>query len=93
MLHASGVPVILSAGGWDQMRADFVKKRDSGIVWSARAAALAALTSVPAATLGLEKELGMIKPGQPSNLGLYSADPFELSSTSMPFGSEVIGSP
>ena len=82
MLHASGVPVILSAGGRDQNARRL--RQEAGIAVSyglPRAAALAALTSVPAQTFGLEKELGMIKPGQPATFGLYSADPFELSST------------
>ena len=79
MLHASGVPVILSAGGWDQNARRL--RQEAGIAISyglPRAAALAALTSIPAATFGLSNEVGAIKVGASPTFGLYSADPFEL---------------
>ena len=82
MLHASGVPVILSAGGWDQNARRL--RQEAGIAISyglPRAAALAALTSVPANVFGLSQETGSLKAGQAATFGLYSADPFELDST------------
>ena len=82
MLHASGVSVILSAGGWDQNARRL--RQEAGIAISyglPRAAALAALTSVPASVFGLTKEVGSLKAGQAATFGLYSADPFELDST------------
>ena len=74
--------MILSAGGWDQNARRL--RQEAGIAISyglPRAAALAALTTVPAKAFGLTKEVGTLKAGQAATFGLYSADPFELDST------------
>lgn len=79
MLVSSGVPVILSAGGWDQNARRL--RQEAGIAVAhgmPRAAALAAITSTPAEYFGLGSEVGTISVGENATFGLYSADPFEL---------------
>ena len=79
MLVSSGVPVIISAGGWDQNARRL--RQEAGIAVSygmPKAAALAAITTTPATYFGLASEVGKIAVGKPATFGLYSADPFEL---------------
>ena len=82
MLEASGIPVILSAGGWDQNARRL--RQEAGIAVSyglSRKGALAALTETPAEVFDLLDEVGTIRVGGPATFGLYSADPFELDTT------------
>ena len=79
MLEASGVPVILSAGGWDQNARRLRQEAGTAISYGlSRKGALAALTKTPAEVFGLLDEVGTIRVGGPATFGLYSADPFEL---------------
>ena len=51
--------------------------RATGLDW---AAAFAAITSKPAAALGMDGEIGSLRPGRRADVVLWSGDPLELSS-------------
>lgn len=78
LLNEAGVTVVFSGAGTHNAR----KQRQAagnavanGLPWEA---ALAALTTAPADTFGLEAGFGRIEPGSPANLVLWSGDPLEV---------------
>ena len=79
MLEASGVPVILSAGGWDQNARRLRQEAGTAVSYGlSRKGALAALTETPAEVFGLLDEVGTIRVGGPATFGLYSARSFRI---------------
>jgi imidazolonepropionase-like amidohydrolase len=80
LLHAAGVPVAISSG--DTHNARKLRQVAGNAVRSGlpREAAIAALTRVPAETLGMGARYGTLAPGKVANLVVWSGDPLELSS-------------
>ena len=78
LLHAAGVTVSFSGQATHNAR----KQRQAagnavanGLPWNA---ALAAITSNPASIFGLEGGYGIIEPGGPADLVIWSGDPLEV---------------
>ena len=78
LLHEAGVTVAFAGAGTHNAR----KQRQAagnavsnGLPWDA---ALAALTAAPAAIFGLPDGFGVIEPGSPADLVLWSGDPLEV---------------
>jgi imidazolonepropionase-like amidohydrolase len=79
-LHNAGVNVILSIGDSGSMRNQRFEAGwmiEYGITWSA---ALATITSNPAAAYGLPLPAGRILTGYQANLVVYNGDPLSLQS-------------
>ena len=79
-LHAAGVRVSFSQSGDASHNARKIRQLAgnavaNGLPWDA---ALAGLTSVPAATVGVAGELGTIAIGQRADLVLWSGDPLDV---------------
>ncbi len=79
-LHAAGVRVSFSQSGDASHNARKIRQLAgnavaNGLPWEA---ALAGLTSVPAATVGVAGELGTIAIGQRADLVLWSGDPLDV---------------
>ena len=79
-LHAAGVRVSFSQAGDASHNARKIRQLAgnavaNGLPWDA---ALAGLTSVPAATVGVAGELGTIAIGQRADLVLWSGDPLDV---------------
>lgn len=87
-LDRAGVPVILSAGSWEQenwLPSQNIRRlrQEVGIAVSyglSRARALASITSTPAEAFGLQTQMGTVAVGKRADLVLWSGDPLELSS-------------
>lgn len=78
LLNEAGVSIAFFGAGTHNAR----KQRQAagnavanGLPWEA---ALAALTSSPAAILGLDEGFGTIEPGSPADLVVWSGDPLEI---------------
>ena len=81
-LHAAGVRVIIAAHG-GAAHEDLRLRQEAGLAVRfglPYAAALAAISSSPAAVFAPGQDLGRIARGAPANLVLWSGDPLELSS-------------
>lgn len=81
LLHAAGVPLILTAGPFVTHHARTLRQAAGNAVRAGlpHEAALAAITATPAAVFGAP-ERGRIAVGAPADLALWSGDPLELSS-------------
>ncbi|MFC1522665.1 amidohydrolase family protein [Elusimicrobiota bacterium] len=80
LLHAAGIPLILSAYSWDNNMRRL--RQEAGIAVSYgldHAAAIRAITLAPAEVYGVADEIGSIEKGKRANLVLWSGDPFETS--------------
>lgn len=78
LLHAAGVPVLLTAG--ESQNARKIRQMAGnavahGMPW---AAALAAMTREPAQAWGMERGAGTLMAGAPADLVIWSGDPLEL---------------
>lgn len=81
-LRQAGVSVILSAGGWAQNARRIRQEAGTAVAFGMPYnQAMQAITQAPAQAFGLDREVGTIERGKAANLVLWSADPFELSST------------
>lgn len=79
ILHKAGVPLILSTHNWDNNVRRLRQEAGIAVSWGLpREAALAALTSTPAAVFGLD-DLGTVADGKRANLVLWDGDPLENS--------------
>ena len=78
LLHAAGVPLLLTAGGTEnvrllrQMAGNAVA---NGLPWHE---ALAAMTRSPAEIWGMASGLGTLSAGAPADLVIWTGDPLEL---------------
>jgi imidazolonepropionase-like amidohydrolase len=80
ILHAAGVPVILSAGPTDLGTTR--TRQEAGLAVAhglPRAAAIGAITLAPARAFGIDNEVGTVQAGKRANLVLWSGDPLETS--------------
>ncbi len=78
LLHEAGIPIAITTHGLEKPEATFwnnlrIAVRERGLP---RAAALSALTNVPAGFLGLGDRLGVIAKGRPAYLTICRGDPF-----------------
>ncbi len=77
LLHAAGVPLILSTHDWDNNVRRLKQVAGIAVAWGLpRGAALPAITQTPARVFGL-KGLGTVAKGQRANLVLWEGDPLE----------------
>ncbi len=81
LLWKAGVPVIISAGDFDQNIRRLRQEAGVAVAWGLpHEEALRAITSRPAEVFGKAAELGTVAAGKRANVVLWSGDPFELSS-------------
>ncbi|MDI1428262.1 amidohydrolase family protein [Polyangium sorediatum] len=80
LLHAAGVPVVITTN--DTHNARKLRQVAGNAVRAGlpHAAAIAAITSAPAAALGLGAKYGTLAPGKVANLVVWSGDPLEIAS-------------
>ncbi len=78
LLAAAGVRVILQTqGAWDVH--NLRQEAGNAVAYGMSPdAALAGLTSVPAAVFGMDADYGTVAPGRVASLVVWSGDPFEL---------------
>lgn len=81
LLSRAGVRVMLmEAGAWDVR--NLRQEAGNAVAWGMDPdAALAAITSLPAAVFGMDADYGAIAPGRLANLVVWSGDPFEMTTS------------
>lgn len=79
LLHAAGVPVVLSSGETHNARKLRQAAGNAVRAGLPHAAAVAAITRNPAEALGMGDRYGTLAPGKVANLVVWSGDPLELS--------------
>lgn len=83
ILHRAGVPLMFTGMSWQNTHNAYLVRQSAGNAVAAglpKDAALAALTSTPAAVFNMTKAPGMLTQGAIANLVVWSGDPLEVTS-------------